>query len=321
MRNKMILDKIVKWTIASMLVVSFHGSLFSESDDDKVGSAAFKFLNIQTDARGASLGGLAAQATGASALFWNPAGIAGSGGMGFTAGMTQWLVETQIMNAGFVMPMMGGAVGVSLVSVNYGDMMRSGWAGTSEFVFEPNQDSFTASDMSLQASYGKNLSDKFSIGGTGKMLTQSIDDISISGMAFDLGTQFNTGYRGIRMGAVISNFGPDIASQAPDDVAYDEYPAMSLPMTFSFGVIGEAIPGLNAGLNILKQADMAQELIVNGEYNISLASVRFSYNLNNPQQNMAVGAGVNVAGISANFSMTMTKHFDSVMRFGIGYSL
>ena len=317
----MILNNFVKWTVASMLVASFHGSLFSESDDDKVGSAAFKFLNIQTDAQGASLGGMSAQASGATALFWNPAGIASSTGMGFAAGMTQWLVETQVMNAGFVMPMMGGAIGLSLVSVNYGDIMKSGWNGTTEFVFEPNQGSFTASDMSLQASYGKNLSDKFSIGGTGKMLSQSIDDVSISAMAFDIGTQFNTGYRGIRMGAVISNFGPDIASQAPDDAAYDEYPAMSLPMSFTFGVIGEAIPGLNAGLNILKQADMAQELIVNGEYNISMASLRFSYNLNNPQQNMAVGAGVNVAGVSANFSMTMTKHFDSIMRFGIGYSL
>ena len=32
-------------------------------------------------------------------------------------------------------------------------------------------------------------------------------------MAFDIGTQFNTGYRGIRMGAVISNFGADIESE------------------------------------------------------------------------------------------------------------
>ena len=320
MRNKMILDKIVKWTIASMLVVSFHGSLFSESDDDKVGSAAFKFLNIQTDAHGAALGGLAAQANGASALFWNPAGIAGSEGMGFTAGMTQWLVETQVMNAGFVMPMMGGAIGLSLVSVNYGDIMRSGWAGTSEFVFEPNQGSFTASDMAMQFSYGTNLSDKFSLGGTAKMLSQSIDDVTLSGMAFDIGTQFNTGYRGIRLGAVISNFGADIESEAGEDISYEEYPAMSLPMTFSFGVVGEAIPGLNAGLNVLKQADMGQEFIVNAEYNISLASLRFSYNLNNPQQDMSVGAGVNLGGISANLAMTMTQHFDNVMRLGIGYS-
>ena len=240
--------------------------------------------------------------------------------MGFTAGMTQWLVETQVMNAGFVMPMMGGSIGLSLVSVNYGDIMRSGWAGTSEFVFEPNQGSFTASDMAMQFSYGKNLSDKFSLGGTAKMLSQSIDDVTLSGMAFDIGTQFNTGYRGIRMGAVISNFGADIESEAGEDISYEEYPAMSLPMTFSFGVVGEAIPGLNAGLNVLKQADMGQEFIVNAEYNISLASLRFSYNLNNPQQDMSVGAGVNLGGISANLAMTMTQHFDNVMRLGIGYS-
>ena len=91
-------------------------------------------------------------------------------------------------------------------------------------------------------------------------------------------------------------------------------------MTFSFGVNGEAIPGLNAGLNVLKQADMAQEFIVNAEYNISLASLRFSYNLSNPQQDISVGAGVNMSGISANFAMTMTQYFDNVMRFGIGYS-
>ena len=320
MRKTMIFNKIMRWTIASMLVVSFQASVFAEGDDDKVGSAAFKFLNIQTDAHGAALGGLSAQANGANALFWNPAGIAGSEGMGFTAGMTQWLVETQVMNAGFVMPMMGGSIGLSLVSVNYGDIMKSGWAGTSEFVFEPNQGSFTASDMAMQFSYGTNLSDKFSLGGTAKMLSQSIDDVTLSGMAFDIGTQFNTGYRGIRMGAVISNFGADIESEAGEDISYEEYPAMSLPMTFSFGVVGEAIPGLNAGLNVLKQADMGQEFIVNAEYNISLASLRFSYNLNNPQQDMSVGAGVNLGGISANLAMTMTQHFDNVMRLGIGYS-
>ncbi|SVA62858.1 uncharacterized protein METZ01_LOCUS115712, partial [marine metagenome] len=43
-------------------------------------------------------------------------------------------------------------------------------------------------------------------------------------------------------------------------------------------------------------------------------------NLSNPQQDISVGAGVNMGGISANFAMTMTQYFDNVMRFGIGYS-
>lgn len=312
----------MKWLTISLVVISFQTMIMAEGDNDKVGSSAFKFLNIQTDAHGAALGGLAAQASGASALFWNPAGIAGSEGIGVSAGMTQWLVETQVMNVGVVMPMMGGTIGLSLVSVDYGDIMKSGWAGTTEFVFEPNQGSFSATDMSLQASYGKSLSDKFSLGATAKMISQSIDDVSISGLAFDIGTQFNTGYRGISMGAVVSNFGPDVDSQAPENASYEEFPGMSLPMTFSFGVVGEAIPGLNAGLNVLKQADMAQEFIFNGEYSVAgLASLRFSYNISNPQEPMSFGVGLGMAGVTANVAITTTQYFDNVMRFGIGYAL
>jgi len=306
----------------SLVVISFQTMIMAEGDNDKVGSSAFKFLNIQTDAHGAALGGLAAQASGANALFWNPAGIAGSEGIGVSAGMTQWLVETTVMNAGVVMPMMGGTVGLSLVSVDYGDIMKSGWAGTTEFVFEPNQGKFQATDVAMQASFGRSLSDKFSLGATAKIISQNIDDVSISGLAFDIGTQFNTGYRGISMGAVVSNFGPDVDSQAPDDVSYEEFPGMSLPMTFSFGVVGEAIPGLNAGLNVLKQADMAQEFIFNGEYSVAgLASIRFSYNISNPQQPMSTGVGLGVAGVTANVAISISEHFDPVMRFGIGYAL
>ena len=319
---KSIIKNPMKWLTISLVVISFQTMIMAEGDNDKVGSSAFKFLNIQTDAHGAALGGLAAQASGANALFWNPAGIAGSEGMGVSAGMTQWLVETQVMNAGFVMPMMGGAVGLSLVSINYGEIMESGWAGTTEFVFEPKQGSFTPTDLSLQASYGRSLSDKFSLGGTAKMISQSIDDVSISGLAFDIGTQFNTGYRGISMGAVVSNFGPDVDSQAPEDASYEEFPGMSLPMTFSFGVVGEAIPGLNAGLNVLKQADMAQEFIFNGEYSVAgLASLRFSYNISNEQQPMSFGFGLGMAGVTANVAISTPQHFDPVMRFGIGYAL
>ena len=319
MSKSMILNNPLKWVATFMLLIAMQSFTFAEGDNDKVGSVAFKFLNIQPDARGAALGGLSAQASGAGALFSNPAGIAGTEGMNLTAGMSQWLVETNIANFGFVMPMMGGAVGVSVVSVNYGDIMRSGWAGTTEFVFEPNQGSFTANDMAMQVSYGKNLSDKFSVGGTAKMLSQNIDDVSISGLAFDIGTQFDLGKKGMKMGAVISNFGPDVESQAPAG-GYAEFPSMSLPMTFTFGIVGEAMPGLNAGLNVLKQADMGQEFILNTEYNVSIAALRWSYNLNNPQQKTSFGAGVNVAGINADLSVSTTQWLDNVIRMSIGYS-
>ena len=321
MSKSMVLNNAMKWTTTFFLIIAMQSFTFAEGDNDKVGSVAFKFLNIETDARTAALGGTSAQASGPGAMFSNPAGLSSTSSMGLSAGLSQWLVETNITSFGLALPMAGGVVGLGFVNVDYGDMMRSGWGEESgQFIFQPNQNgAFTAADMSIQLSYGKSLSDKFSIGGSAKMISQSIDDVDVSGTAFDIGMQFATGYNGIRLGAVISNFGPDVESQAPGG-GYDEYPSMSLPMTFSFGVIGEAMPGLNAGLNVLKQADMAQQYIVNAEYNISVAAVRFSYNLNNPEQDLSVGAGVNVAGINADVTMSMTKHLDNVMRMSIGYS-
>jgi len=307
------LNKTVKWAVTSLLVISLQGFLIAD-ENDKVGSVAFKFLNIETDARTAALGGTSAQASGAGAMFSNPAGLAGSS-MGLSAGMSQWLVETSIMSVGVAMPLAGGVAGLGVVNVDYGEMMMTGWGEVSEGVvgLEPNQGKFSAKDMSLQLSYGINLTDKFSIGGSAKMISQSIDDVDLSGTAFDIGMQFNTGYRGIQMGAVISNFGPDVESQA-------DFPSMSLPMTFAFGVIGEAMPGLNAGLNVLKQADMAQQFIVNAEYNVSIASLRFSYNINDDQAPMSMGGGVNVAGADIGVSMTSHDALDSVMRISVGYS-
>ena len=308
------LNKTVKWAVASLLVISLQGILFAD-DNDKVGSVAFKFLNIQTDARTAALGGTAAQASGAGAMFSNPAGLAGSS-MGLSAGMSQWLVETDIMSVGLALPMAGGVIGLGLVSVDYGNMMRSGWGEESgQFIFQPNQDgAFTAADMSLQVSYGKSLTDKFSIGGSVKMISQSIDDVDINGTAFDIGMQFNTGYKGVRMGAVISNFGPDVESQA-------DFPSMSLPMTFSFGlVVPTVLPGLNTGINVLQQADMSQQYIWNAEYSFAGASLGFSYNMNDDQAPMSMGGGISIAGTDIGIAMTSHAALDNVMRISLGYS-
>jgi len=308
------LNKTVKWAVTSLLVISLQGFLIAD-DNDKVGSVAFKFLNIQTDARTAALGGTAAQASGAGAMFSNPAGLAGSS-MGLSAGMSQWLVETNITSFGLALPMFGGVIGLGVVSVDYGDMMRSGWGEESgQFIFQPNQNgAFTAADMSIQFSYGKSLTDKFSIGGSVKMISQSIDDVDINGTAFDIGMQFNTGYKGVRMGAVISNFGPDVESQA-------DFPSMSLPMTFSFGlVVPTVLPGLNTGINVLQQADMSQQYIWNAEYSFAGASLGFSYNMNDDQAPMSMGGGVNVAGADIGVSMTSHDALDSVMRISVGYS-
>ena len=320
------INKLTKWTAVltlalPVLLMAQRGA--EEGGADKSGSVAFKFLNLHYDARGAALGGLVAQAAGAEALYWNPAGLAKAGGLGFSAGMTQWLVETSYMNAGVVMPMAGGVLGVGFVSVDYGDFMKAGWQEVSgSYVFKPNIETFTASDNALQVSYGRFLSDKFSIGGSAKMVSENIDDASLSGIAFDVGTQFNTGYKNLQLGAVISNFGPTI-----DPVEENTESSLAPPMTFSFGAVGQAFGddsmGLVAGINVIKLSDMAQRIAVNGEMTVAgMIKIRGSYTLGDLVQDaLSFGAGINMAGISVNVAMTQMVAFDPVMRFSLGYQL
>ncbi len=320
------INKLTKWT--AVLTLALPVLLMAQRGDeeggaDKSGSVAFKFLNLHYDARGAALGGLVAQAAGAEALYWNPAGLAKAGGLGFNAGMTQWLVETSYMNAGVVMPMAGGVLGVGFVSVDYGDFMKSGWEEVSgSYVFSPNMETFTASDNALQVSYGRFLSDKFSIGGSAKMVSESIDDASLSGLAFDVGTQFNTGYKNLQLGAVISNFGPSV-----EPVETEDESGLAPPMTFSFGAVGQAFGddsmGLMAGINVVKLSDMAQRIAVNGEMTVAgMIKIRGSYTLGDLVQDaLSFGAGINMAGISVNVAMTQMVAFDPVMRFSLGYQL
>ena len=320
------INKLTKWT--AVLTLALPVLLMAQRGDeeggaDKSGSVAFKFLNLHYDARGAALGGLVAQAAGAEALYWNPAGLAKAGGLGFSAGMTQWLVETSYMNAGVVMPMAGGVLGVGFVSVDYGDFMKAGWQEVSgSYVFKPNIETFTASDNALQVSYGRFLSDKFSIGGSAKMVSESIDDASLSGIAFDVGTQFNTGYKNLQLGAVISNFGPTI-----DPVEENTESSLAPPMTFSFGAVGQAFGddsmGLVAGINVIKLSDMAQRIAVNGEMTVAgMIKIRGSYTLGDLVQDaLSFGAGIKMAGISVNVAMTQMVAFDPVMRFSLGYQL
>ena len=318
-------------SIAALMLLVMGPSNFvaAESDADKAGTVAFKFLNLPYSTRGATLGGLAAQASGAEAMFWNPAGLARAGGLGLTASMTQWLVETSYLSSGAVLPLAGGVVGISFLMVDYGETLRSGWSGETEFVFEAKQDppSFSASDIAIQLSYGRFLSDKFSLGVTVKAIAEQIDGEAINGFAFDVGTQFNTGYRGIHMGAVISNFGPDISPVSiPEGFSYAEFPGVSLPMTFSFGIDGQVLgdrnAGLVTGLNVVKYADMAQRFAVSFEYALmGMAHLRGSYTLGYDQGPVSVGAGLKLAGITVDLGVTTMTDFDLVTRISVNYQL
>ena len=309
----------------SALIVIMASMLFGqeETGGGKLGSVGLKFLNINVDARDAALGGSASLVGGASSVFVNPAGLASATGLTISVGTFAWLVESNVTHASFAMPLMGGTVGLFYYALDYGDLNRTTWSSGANggVTFDANSSTFTAIDAVMGAAFGKQLSDKFSIGGAAKMVSENIDDYSISALAYDVGFQFATGYKNIQMGASISNFGADVQDA---DGVYDEF---ALPMNFDFGVTGQVFGddamGLIGGLNMAKFSDLGTEITLGGEFTVmGLAKLRGSYNLaENHTSPLGLGAGINVAGFSLDLCMTSFSDFDSVMRISIGYSL
>jgi|TARA_B100000315_G_C14533289_1_gene567224 hypothetical protein len=309
----------------SALIVITASMLFGqeETGGGKLGSVGLKFLNINVDARDAALGGSASLASGASSVFVNPAGLASATGISVSAGTFSWLVESNVTHASFALPLMGGAVGLFYYALDYGDLNLTTWSSVSDggVTFDANSSTFAANDAVMGAAYGRQLSDKFSIGAAAKMVSENIDDYSITALAYDVGFQFTTGYKNINLGASISNFGSDVQDA---DEAYDEF---ALPMNFDFGVTGQVFGddamGLVGGLNMAKFSDLGTEITLGGEFTVmGLAKLRGSYNLaENHTSPLGLGAGINFAGLSLDLCMTSFSDFDSVMRISIGYSL
>jgi hypothetical protein len=129
----------------------------------QVGGAAVVFLQIEPDSRSAGMGNSGvALADNASAIFWNPAGLAFQRGTELSLTHSNWLPE---FNAGlFYEYLVGkhhipgwGTVGGHVTFLNLGEHE---WRDSQNI----ERGTFRSYDLSVGASYGFNLTDRFALG-------------------------------------------------------------------------------------------------------------------------------------------------------------
>ncbi len=171
------------------------------------GTTAAQFLKIEVGAKSIGMGGaFVSVANDASALYWNPAGIARLQNNNAMFSHTFWLAGTNHDFAGVILKLSDQqAIGFSYTSLTVGDM-----AVRTEMFPDGTGEYFNAADFSIGLSYGLNLTDMFSLGFTGKYVGERIWHMSASAMAFDVGILYTTPVRGLNLGMSISNVGSKI---------------------------------------------------------------------------------------------------------------
>ncbi|MCX6142229.1 MAG: PorV/PorQ family protein [Ignavibacteriales bacterium] len=179
----------------------------------KVGTTAAQFLGISVGAQAAAMGdAFVASKEGVSTIYWNPGAFAASGRSELMFANTNWLVGTKFRWFGFMLNLDGtNAVGVSLTNLNYGEEDV-----TTVLAPDGTGERWTAQDIALALSYSRRLTDRFSMGGSIKYVSQTLWNESASTIAFDLGLLFETGFNDMRLGMSFSNFGGDMTMDGRD---------------------------------------------------------------------------------------------------------
>jgi hypothetical protein len=187
------------------------------TDLSKVGTSAANFLKLPVGARSLALGGGGvATVRDATALYWNPAGIGGIDRVTLAYNRFDLYAGITHTFTGLVMPLgLNTRVGVSYIGLNSGEMEITTVedpGGTGEF--------FEVVNTAIGVTFSQILTDRFTLGITGKWIQEKIQRAVANGIALDVGSSFNTGLLGTRLGMAILNMGPKMKLDGPD-LAFD----------------------------------------------------------------------------------------------------
>lgn len=327
-----------------ILFVAFQYESFCQIT--KTGTTAAKFLSIGIGPRANAMGGaFTSIVDDASALYWNPAGAAALDQYEamFTHTSLFKGLDISLNYAAIVVPTDGwGNFGVSVTTLDYGTMDV-----TTEYYPEGTGEKFSASSYAFALSYARNITEDFTAGITIKYIRELIFNSSADGIAFDIGTIFNTPFYGIKFSSIITNYGSKMQIMGEDLlIRYDSDPQRNgnnesvdaYYKTDKFELPLKLQIGLSRGFEFFESQkfilavdaihtnDNAEYVNVGAELSMfdNLFSLRGGYKtlfLKDSQEGLALGVGINygleVVTVAFDYAFQEYEFLGNTHSFGV----
>ena len=205
------MKRIYKKSILSLLIVLLPATILLAGNEDRSGQAGAAELLINPWARSAGWGlASTASARGMESSFMNIAGLAFTKKTEVVFSQTQWLKGTGINISAFGFSQRvgeSGVLGLSVMSMSFGKIEK-----TTVDQPEGGFGTFSPSLMNIGISYARAFSNSIYGGVNVKIISESIDDVSASGIAIDAGIEYISGEKdNIRFGIALKNVGSTLS--------------------------------------------------------------------------------------------------------------
>ncbi len=293
--------------VCLLIGVSVLLSSTGDAAFNKAGRTVMQFVKIGIGARQTAMGEAAISVVrDVNSVFWNPAGLSGiqSGEASFS--YNRWFTGLDCFSAavGYTLGDLG-TVGLSATSLRYGDIPEALVQVPSGSADTRTGSTFTGNDMMVGLTFSRQFMDRLSIGVSAKYLQEKLWLYSCGAFAFDVGTFFDTGFRGIRFAMSFQNFGNSVKflEFGEQQEGYD------LPLVFRIGASIDLIsPGdafINLGdahrftlaMDAVNSNDYGDRYNAGAEYSfLNFAgfdlSLRGGYRFNYTEGKLSLGAGI-----------------------------
>ncbi len=307
--------------------VDNYAQLFPILGGQRAGISTAQFLKIGVGGRAAALGeSFIAIADDASALYWNPAGLAQFKKNQVIFSHNIWLVDINHDFVGVVYHLdSDNTFGASLTALTMEDMPV-----TTEFAPFGTGEYFGFSDIAISISYARKMTDQFSFGGTVKYIEETLDKLKMRGVMIDLGTYYRTGLGTSRFAVTVSNFGAELAPDGEvilvGNRKQSEWQSFAPPTIFRIGFAIEPYESeehrVTTSAQLNHPNDNSENLVFGVEYAWrKMLFIRGGYKLNVDEQNYSFGAGLNVpisiAEFTLDYAFANFERLGSAHRFSI----
>lgn len=324
---------------ACIIAVLSCGPLHAQNAN--LGTAGALFLKIPVGARPTAMGGaFTSCGNDAEALFWNPAGVMGVKGSALGASHEEWWAGSRLNHAAFVQSFgEAGSFGLSFTSMSMDKIAVT----TEDDPEGTSGQSFDAQDIMLGLTYARDLTEDFSVGITAKYEHQRIWNENAAGVAVDVGTLYHIGFRDLKLGMSVTNFGGDMTFEGRDLlVDYDvnssiaterllpaQIQAEGYPLPLHFQVGLSMSPYISDDLSVLVAADVVHpndndEIVCAGleATVLQILSLRGGYRFGDDTARWSAGVGASVpAGgntrIGFDYAYVAYDLLPAIHRFGI----